>query len=97
MYFKINPQHCVPTLVDGDFSMWESRAIGSYLVRTYGKDDSLYPSDVKQKAVVDQRLFFDAGTLYPRIRAICVCFIRYLNFLYFVTQILVPSFVFGRN
>lgn len=32
----------------------------------------MYPKDPKQKAIVDQRLFFDIGTLYPRIRAICV-------------------------
>ncbi|KAF2897271.1 hypothetical protein ILUMI_08911 [Ignelater luminosus] len=70
-FVKINPQHTVPTLVDGDFIVWESRAIAAYLVRTYAKDDSLYPKDLKQKAIVDQRLNFDCGTLYPRIRAIC--------------------------
>ncbi|KAJ3646015.1 hypothetical protein Zmor_023627 [Zophobas morio] len=70
-FIKINPQHTVPTLVDGDFVVWDSHAIGPYLVRTYGKDDSLYPNDPKQKAIVDQRLYFDCGTLYPRIRQIC--------------------------
>lgn len=71
-FVKINPQHTVPTLVDGDFVLWDSHAIGSYLVETYCKDDRLYPKDPKKKAVVDQRLYFDIGTLYPRIRAICV-------------------------
>jgi glutathione S-transferase len=70
-FVKINPQHTVPTLVDGDFTVWDSHAIGPYLVRTYGKDDTMYPKDPKQKAVVDQRLYFDCGTLYPRIRQIC--------------------------
>lgn len=69
---QVNPQHTVPTLVDGDFVIWDSHVIGPYLVNTYGKDDSLYPKDPKQKAIVDQRLYFDVGTLYPRIRAICV-------------------------
>lgn len=65
--FQLNPQHTVPTLVDGDFSLWESRAISRYLISKYGKDNnSLYPSDPQTRAVVDQRLDFDLGTLYPR-------------------------------
>jgi glutathione S-transferase len=37
-----------------------------YLVNQYGKSDSLYPTDPKKRAMVDQRLYFDAGTLQPR-------------------------------
>jgi len=71
-YIKINPQHTVPTLTDDEFVLWDSHAIASYLVRSYASDDSLYPQDPKQKAVVDQRLYFDAGILFPRLREICV-------------------------
>lgn len=62
----MNPQHLVPTIKDGDFVLWESRAIMGYLVNKYGKDDKLYPKDPVKRAVVDQRLYFDAGTLYQR-------------------------------
>ncbi len=60
----MNPQHNIPTLKDGDFVMNESRAAAAYLVAKYGKDDSLYPKDVKVRAVIDQRLYFDMGTFY---------------------------------
>jgi len=75
-FVELNPQHTIPTLVDNGFSIWESRAILIYLVEKYGQDDSLYPSDPEKKAVVNQRLYFDMGTLfqsfiqaiYPQIR-----------------------------
>ncbi|KAH8247896.1 hypothetical protein KR038_011552, partial [Drosophila bunnanda] len=62
-FVKLNPQHTIPTLVDNGFSIWESRAIAVYLVEKYGKDDSLFPKDPKKQAVVNQRLYFDMGTL----------------------------------
>ncbi|XP_045516909.1 glutathione S-transferase 1-like, partial [Pieris brassicae] len=36
-----------------------SHAISMYLINKYAKDDSLYPSEPKLRAIVDQRLHFD--------------------------------------
>ncbi|KAL1139450.1 hypothetical protein AAG570_006434 [Ranatra chinensis] len=65
-FIKLNPQHNVPTLDDNGFVINESRAIMTYLADQYGKDESLYPKDAKKRAVVNQRLYFDMGTLYHR-------------------------------
>lgn len=62
-FIKINPQHTIPTINDNGFPLWETRAIITYLVEKYGKDDSLYPKDPQKRAVVNQRLYFDLGTL----------------------------------
>jgi glutathione S-transferase len=44
--------------------VFSSRAILGYLADQYGKDDSLYPKDPKQRTIINQRLYFDIGTLY---------------------------------
>lgn len=56
----MNPQHEIPTLDDGGFTLGESRAIMIYLVEKYGKDnDDLYPKDPQKRALITSRLFFD--------------------------------------
>ncbi len=49
-FLRMNPNHRVPVLEDGDFYLWESRAIMQYLAdKTPGQ--SLYPSDVRTRAM----------------------------------------------
>ncbi|WOH37627.1 maleylacetoacetate isomerase [Thalassotalea fonticola] len=50
-YVKLNPNHLVPTLVDGDFSLNQSLAIIDYLDESF-TNVSLYPSNIKDKALV---------------------------------------------
>ena len=52
-YLKINPNHQVPTLVDGDLKIHESTAILRYLCQRHGLED-WYPSAPAVRAGVDQ-------------------------------------------
>lgn len=66
-------QHTVPTLVDDGFVLIESRAIAIYLIeKHFPSGHSLYPKDATERASINQKLQFDCGTLYPRIRAVAV-------------------------
>ena len=64
---RINPQQVVPTIVEDDFVLWESRAILKYLVLKYAPNSSLYPQDLKKRAKIDQIMDFDIGTLYTSL------------------------------
>nr|WRX06037.1 GSTD1x [Helicoverpa armigera] len=66
---KLNPMGTVPVLQDGDFVLSESHAIMKYMVSKYGgdKSESLYPSDLRTRAVVDQCLFFNAGVFFKAL------------------------------
>lgn len=44
-----------------------------YLVDQYGNNERLYPTSPAARALVNQRLFFDIGTLYKNIGAYYVC------------------------
>ncbi|XP_068143713.1 glutathione S-transferase 1 [Drosophila tropicalis] len=69
-FLKMNPQHTVPTLDDDGFYVYDSHAINSYLVSKYGKTDSLYPKDLQERAIVDQRLHYDSSVVGIKLRAI---------------------------
>ena len=68
-YLKLNPNGKVPTLVDGDFVLWESRAIDAYLASAYPKGD-FYPADPKSRAIVDQWSYWQAIHLGPAMQKV---------------------------
>ncbi|KAH8365519.1 hypothetical protein KR093_001641 [Drosophila rubida] len=71
-FHKKNPQQTVPVLDDNGTFIWDSHAICCYLVDKYGKNDELYPKDVLKRALVNQRLYFDASALFMPLRNISV-------------------------
>lgn len=76
-YLNLNPEHCIPTLIDTDgFVIWDSHSICAYLMDKYGKDDSLYPKDLQLRARCNQRMFFDAASLFVRLRDCTVHVLR---------------------
>ena len=73
---QLNPQHNIPFIVDGSLILNESRAITAYLIQKYGKDGGkqLLGSTPEEKAVINQRLNFDATVVWPRFLEALVSF-----------------------
>uniref|UniRef100_A0A1L8E4G0 glutathione transferase n=1 Tax=Nyssomyia neivai TaxID=330878 RepID=A0A1L8E4G0_9DIPT len=69
-YLEMNPQHTIPTINDNGLFLGESKAICTYLVNSKDPGNPLYPTDPAVRALVDARLYFDAATIFPRMRAI---------------------------
>jgi glutathione S-transferase len=51
-YLKINPLGKVPTLVDGDLTLGDSKVICRYIESAY-PEPALYPQDIAQRAMAD--------------------------------------------
>ncbi|HLV96225.1 MAG TPA: glutathione S-transferase N-terminal domain-containing protein [Candidatus Acidoferrales bacterium] len=75
-YLAMNPNARVPTLVDGDFVLWESNSIMRYLVRAYRPQSPLYPHDAKVRAGVDRWLDWTLSTLQPVDRPLFWALVR---------------------
>jgi len=55
-YLALNPNGRIPTLVDGDFVLWESLAINLYLAAKY--DGGLQPKSLEDRALATQWSFW---------------------------------------
>ncbi|XP_075979442.1 glutathione S-transferase 1-like [Anticarsia gemmatalis] len=69
---KKNPMRTIPLLDEGDYWLADSHAIMIYLLEKYGKPEHahLYPKDPRKRGTIHQRLFFDCGILFPRMRSV---------------------------
>lgn len=68
-FLALNPNGALPTLVDGDFALSESRAIMQYLVATK-PESGLLPTDERGRADVLRWQFWDASHWAPTLGAI---------------------------
>jgi glutathione S-transferase len=75
-YLSMNPNGRVPTLVDGDFVLWESNSIMRYFVLAYRPQSSLYPQAPKLRASVDRWLDWTLSTLQSVDRPVFWALVR---------------------
>lgn len=62
-FLALNPNATVPVIIDDGFVLWESGAIMRYLALKTGSD--LWPEEVRERALVDQWLTWQATELLP--------------------------------
>lgn len=68
-YLAINPMGKVPALTDGDFNLWESNAILTYLATKFPQTKAL-PTDPRGRADVDRWLHWQSCHLMPAMGAL---------------------------
>ena len=75
-YLAMNPNGRVPTLVDGDYVLWESNSIMRYLTLAHGKGSPIYPASPRARAGVDRWLDWSLSTLQPVDRPVFWALVR---------------------
>ena len=66
-YRAMNPMGLVPTLVDGDFTLFESNAITRYLCAKHSFG-TLYPEDLQVRGVADAWMDWKLNAINPFMR-----------------------------
>jgi len=64
-FLKLNPNGKIPVLEDGDFKLWESMAINSYVAHLHSPE--LLGKDAKSKSLVNQWSFWALAELQDPI------------------------------
>jgi glutathione S-transferase len=69
-YLAMNPNARIPTLVHGDFVLWESNAIMRYLVLQFNRGSLLYPDAPRLRGGLERWLDWTLSTLQPAERPV---------------------------
>ena len=75
-YLAMNPNGRVPTLVDGDYVLWESNSVMRYLCLAHGRNSPIYPQAPQHRAAVDRWLDWTLSTLQPVDRPVFWALVR---------------------
>ena len=63
-FIALNPNHKIPTLVDGDFVLWESTAIMIYLCHK-NPGSGLIPEDIRERSQAVQWMSWNTAHWGP--------------------------------
>ena len=66
-FLKLNPNCLVPTLEDGDITLWESNTILRYLARQHDQKNR-FPTDIASQYGSEKWLDWQLGTMWPSLR-----------------------------
>jgi len=62
-YRAMNPNGVVPTLVEGDFVLWESNVIIRYLCAANAPGNAMWPDDLRARGSIDRWMDWQQTTL----------------------------------
>lgn len=60
-YLIINPNACLPSMIDDGFTLWESNAILQYAADKHNRTQA-YPTDLKTRADVNRWLLWESSS-----------------------------------
>jgi glutathione S-transferase len=74
-YLQMNPNGLVPTLIDGDWIVWESNTILRYLANRH-QPNAFYPPDARGRSMVERWMDWQLGTLNGGITPLFQAIVR---------------------
>ncbi len=75
-YLAMNPNSRVPTIEDGDFTLWESNSILRYLVATRAPGHALHPAEPRARADMERWMDWQLASLSGPMTPIFFTYVR---------------------